>query len=76
MSAQVNNLVVPIPINVYGVEVRADQFQASVVSAQEGFVPINEEVASVVTKDPQRVGAIAKLQKPGDCGRAAPKGSI
>jgi hypothetical protein len=52
MSAEVNKLVVPIPINVYGVEVRADLFQASVVSAQEGFVPINEDVAGVVAKDP------------------------
>jgi hypothetical protein len=52
MSAEVNKLVVPILINVYGVEVRADLFQASVVSAQEGCVPINEDVAGVVAKDP------------------------
>jgi hypothetical protein len=52
MSAEVNKLIVPIPINVYAVEVRAELFQASVISAQEGCVPINEDVAGVVTKDP------------------------
>jgi hypothetical protein len=76
VAAQVENLLVAIALQVYGIEVGADPLKAGMVGAKKGFVVIGKKVASVVSENPERVVAATNLKDTGDSGGAIPGGGV
>lgn len=76
VAAQVKDFLVAIALQVYGMDVGADLLEASMVGAEKGFMVVGEKVASVVSKDPERIVAATNLEDTGDSGGATPGGSV
>jgi hypothetical protein len=76
VAAQVENFLVAIALQVYGIEVGADLLKAGMVGAKKGFVVIGKKVASVVSENPERVVAPTNLKDTGDSGGAIPGSGV